>query len=1063
MEKLVGQTLNRYKILSLLGEGGMGAVFKAHDVTLQRDVAIKVMHTHFAHQPNFQERFLQEARTAARLDHPNIVQVHDFGQDRSFLYIVMKFIPGDNLETMLRDMRSEQKWILLTEASGLIQQVASALDYAHRQGVLHRDIKPGNVMIEPEPADGLPYRPIVTDLGLAKLVEGGVVTQDGTSMGTPAYMSPEQALGQVTDARSDVYSLGVLLFELATGQLPFPARNLVEAIQYHVNTPPPTPRSLRPDIPEELQAVILRCMEKNPGKRYPSAAALAKDLKDASQVTRTVQSAPSPLHGAVSLFTQYQQSLIEQRGVSILEEFDVPSELHQDRIQVLVKDKTTRSVIVKHPLMMIGREPDNDIVIDDRKASRHHVRIEFNGEDYRVVDLNSTNGTYLANRRLLPGVPEIWLPEEGLRIGDTWFRLLVTGDHSMSTVGATVRHALAADEWNRSASGPGAERISIYLDTNQVSVEPGQSTNIFIGLRNQGSSVDSFIISVTGVSPTWVSTPARPISLVPGEQKQASITINPPRNPQSRAGRYPLSIDVNSQKFPSDFVETNLTLTVTAFSQFSSDLSPDRLRFGQTGNLSIQNQGNATETFSVSWLDPSRELVFTPANPRLKVPEGEEVIAEFRVDPRQRPLFGGERSYNITAQVSHHSGGTQTHNAEIAGRALIPAWILPVFVIACLALSAIGYFAYATFGDSPNRATTTIQAGLTEVGLAVQQTNESSTATALAFEGANQATRDSATSTAVWLEGDDDKDGLTNGEEVAANTLPGKRDTDEDGLDDGEEVENRKTDPLKPDTDNDGIKDGDEVSRGMDPLKPDTDGDGLPDPLDPAPLHTSTPTIDLPGTQQAANQATQQVAASQTAAAQQATAQMAAQLTSAAAQTAAAAQAATLTAQAVKHVAYIYSTDPGVANDFRSYLQAQGYQIDLISQADIFATDFSIYKLILIGYDTGSTSTWGDNPGAQAGQIQATGKPILGLGEGGYAYFGKLGLTIGWGNGAHGSESDIHVIDPGVPYWNSPYDVAIPGDQIISLYENPGNYVGIYYPAPVAGVETVANIPGDLD
>ena len=222
MEKLVGQTLNRYRIISLLGEGGMGAVFKGHDATLQRDVAIKVLHSHFARRPDFQDRFLQEARTAARLDHPNIVQVHDFGQDRTFLYIVMKFIPGDNLEKMLRDMRSQQKWILLSEACELIRQISHALDYAHRQGILHRDIKPGNIMIEPEPSAGLPYRPIVTDLGLAKLAEGGVATQDGTSMGTPAYMSPEQALGQATDARSDVYSLGILFFELVTGQLPIP-------------------------------------------------------------------------------------------------------------------------------------------------------------------------------------------------------------------------------------------------------------------------------------------------------------------------------------------------------------------------------------------------------------------------------------------------------------------------------------------------------------------------------------------------------------------------------------------------------------------------------------------------------------------------------------------------------------------------------------------------------------------------------------------------------------------------------------------------------------------------
>jgi serine/threonine protein kinase len=157
MQELVGQSLNRYKILELLGEGGMGAVYKAHDVTLQRDVAIKIMHPHYARQGDFQERFLQEARTAARLDHPGIVQIYDFGKadfgpNHSLLYIVMEFIPGDNLEKLLRDLRGQGKWILLNEAVGIIRQVSIALDYAHRQGVLHRDIKPANIMLEPEPS-----------------------------------------------------------------------------------------------------------------------------------------------------------------------------------------------------------------------------------------------------------------------------------------------------------------------------------------------------------------------------------------------------------------------------------------------------------------------------------------------------------------------------------------------------------------------------------------------------------------------------------------------------------------------------------------------------------------------------------------------------------------------------------------------------------------------------------------------------------------------------------------------------------------------------------------------
>jgi hypothetical protein len=373
-----------------------------------------------------------------------------------------------------------------------------------------------------------------------------------------------------------------------------------------------------------------------------------------------------------------------------------------------------------------------------------------------------------------------------------------------------------------------------------------------------------------------------------------------------------------------------------------------------------------------------------------------------------------------------------------------------------------GVFVVSSFGGDSS-PTLTAQAAITEVALAVQQTNEAGTATALMVQNVGQSTLDAATATASWLSTDNDKDGLTNSEELTLNTLPDKRDTDEDGLDDGEEVNNRKTDPLKPDSDADGIKDGEEVARAMNPLDPDSDKDGIPDPQDPAPIQTSTATPDLPATQQAVNQSTQQVAAAQTAAAQQATAQMAAQLTSVAAQTASAAHAATMTAEAIRRIAYIYTTDLTAANDFKAYLETQGFIVDLISQADIFSIDFGIYKAILIGYETGSISTWADDPGSTAGQLQATGKPILGLGEGGYAFFGKLGLTIGWGNGAHGTAKDIHILDTGEHYWNDPHDISIPGNNIISLYENDGSYVGIYYPSPIAGVERVANITTDAN
>jgi serine/threonine protein kinase len=701
LEELVGQSLGHYQIVSLRGEGGMGAVFKGFDVTLQRDVAIKVMHPHIARQPNFQERFLQEARVAAKLDHPSIVRVYDFGFTKSLLYIVMKFIPGANLEQMLHDLKAQGKWLRMNEAVQIIRQVALALDYAHQQGVLHRDIKPGNIMIEPVTSDDLPYRPVITDLGLAKLAGGGVITMDGTSMGTPAYMSPEQALGQPTDARSDVYSLGVLLFELATGQLPFPAKTLTEAIHYHTTQAPPAPHSINSSIPLELEQVILGAMEKNPVQRISSAGALAKAL-EALFTQPTEITEPTVLGTAVSLITQYQQSLIEPRGPSILKEFTTPVNLTKDTIQVLSDGKTSQAVAMKAGGLTVGREGDNDIVLNDPKTSRHHTRIEFDGKNYQVIDLNSSNGSYLANTRLLPGIPEVWSPDKALRVGDTWLRLVrvspapgvASGTVLTSGAGRSIDATLF-----RSSAGQG--RVGIYLNPSELSVEPGQSLTLPVVLLNQGSLVDQFNVSASGIPEAWVKGGAKSAQLMPGDQKELSLDIQPPRAPQSKAGSYPLTVSASSQDDPSQVAQVKTNLTVSSYSQFSSQLQPQKIAAGQAGRVTISNQGNLQETYKLDWKDRADELNFRSKQGQLTIPEGTEATAEFQAVPRKKRLIGGEKSHTFTVQVTPSKGDSQTHNGEVVSRGMIPAWVIPVFFLLCVLVSGGAYKIYPTLFPTP--------------------------------------------------------------------------------------------------------------------------------------------------------------------------------------------------------------------------------------------------------------------------------------------------------------------------------------------------------------------------
>jgi len=748
MDQLINQSLDRYKIVALLGEGGMGAVFKARDVTLQREVAIKVMHPHFSRQPNFQERFLQEARTMARLNHPSIVQVYDFGQTRGLLYIVMKLIAGENLEKMLFKLKQQGKWITLSETLQIVRQVGQALDCAHREGILHRDIKPANIMIEPDTGGDFPYRPVLTDLGLAKLAEGGVHTQDGTSMGTPAYMSPEQALGQPTDARSDVYSMGVLLYELAVGQRPFPVKSITEAIHYHTQEQPPKPTLIRPDLPPVVEDVILTAMAKDPARRFQSAGALAKALEASIPSTTNINSAPTAMESAVSLITQYQDDLKEMRGMSVFAEEPMPAPAGQDRIQIMASDKTSKLINITKPSLTLGRDPDNDIIINDTKSSRHHARVDFDGSSYKVIDLNSTNGTFMNKARLLPGIAEEWTQDKLLQIGDIYLRLIRAAAQSMagSMVYKSDGTQAAPD---MVLSSPGEGRVGIYIENTNITLEPGQRTQINITILNQGPVVDHFRISVNGLPPAWLPSMPPTVQLMPGAQQSVTLALQPPRASSARTGSYPATVAITSQDNPNQTAEVKLNVTLAPYAQFNTEMFPLKVRAGKLARLTVQNLGNSPTLFTINWFDRGDELIFSPPALQVNVPEGQAGTVEFRAQPKQRKWIGGETSHTFTARVTAPKGEPQMQNGEVISRARIPTWVLPTLFTLCLIAGAIIAMVITNQNNERAQATQTAVAGETAVAQMVLQTAQAESALQTQLAGANIATQQAATQYAI--------------------------------------------------------------------------------------------------------------------------------------------------------------------------------------------------------------------------------------------------------------------------------------------------------------------------
>ncbi len=271
MENLTGRQFGPYQIVAPLGEGGMAAVYKAYQPGMERYVALKVLPRSYADDPQFLARFQREARLLAQLQHPHILPVFDFGQADSYTYIVMPFIQSGTLTDQLKGSP-----VSLARIRQVITQVGEALAYAHGRGLIHRDIKPSNILID-ESGNCL-----LTDFGLARMVEDAVnLTSTGTIMGTPAYMSPEQGSGQKIDARSDIYSLGVVLFEMATGRVPYRAETPIAVVFKHVQDPLPPARSINPDLPEAVELVILKALAKNPEDRYQTAGDLVRAIQAA--------------------------------------------------------------------------------------------------------------------------------------------------------------------------------------------------------------------------------------------------------------------------------------------------------------------------------------------------------------------------------------------------------------------------------------------------------------------------------------------------------------------------------------------------------------------------------------------------------------------------------------------------------------------------------------------------------------------------------------------------------------------------------------------------------------
>lgn len=281
-QDIIGKTLGDFKIIKELGRGGMAIVYEARQISLDRNVAIKIIPQALVEEPEYLERFKREASSAANLNHPNIVSIHGFGKLENTYYYVMDLAKGKTLDVIIEEKKhglfKKVKQFAAVDALKIIEQAAGALSYAHKQGIIHRDIKSSNFIIDEETG-----RVLITDFGLSKSTRWEKITSNASLFGTPAYMSPEQASGKEVDERTDIYSLGTVMFEMLTGTLPYSGDNALEVIDKVKTEPIPLPKKINKYIPEAVESVILKAMSRDLHLRYQSMDEFLLDIQKFSE------------------------------------------------------------------------------------------------------------------------------------------------------------------------------------------------------------------------------------------------------------------------------------------------------------------------------------------------------------------------------------------------------------------------------------------------------------------------------------------------------------------------------------------------------------------------------------------------------------------------------------------------------------------------------------------------------------------------------------------------------------------------------------------------------------
>ncbi|ACO45546.1 FHA domain-containing serine/threonine-protein kinase [Deinococcus deserti] len=569
----------QYQLHRPLGGGWLGPVHAATDLDEGREVALRILDDANSGQSFLimqLERLLLKVHS---LRHAHLLPTEPLQQREHRVFYAMNLAAHGSLRQLLqRQSRSAQPLPLVTAVEA-VRQAAAGLAYAHAQGLMHGNLKPENVLLQPGRAlvgnDG--YTVQLSDFGLAELRAGAHGTHDRAVVGALAYTSPEQCRGVRNELRTDLYTLGLILYELVTGMVPFDIRDAADALEKHQHVAPRQPTLLRPDVPEALEEVILTCLAKRPDDRYADAGALEAALQ--AVLNTMLPSGPDPTVRLPTLPVMPVAPAVNAQPAAT-PRLLVYSERHE----------LLRELPVTGSSLTIGRAPGNSVLLEHQGVSRHHLNVEFSAGQPYVTELTATNGTLMDGLPLTPMTRLRWPYRTPLYLRPYWLIL----------IGPEEQQA--------------RPRIVVKPEVERLTLVPGVATQLNVVLVNTGQTVDHFQLSLDGIPAEWLQNPYQEVQLNPGTQASASLTVLAPKRSSSRAGDYPVTVLARSRENTAQFGKASLTATVTPFTEVVATLAPPIRRTWRrtTYAFKLDNRSNVDGTFAPRLHDNQGDIRLIP-------------------------------------------------------------------------------------------------------------------------------------------------------------------------------------------------------------------------------------------------------------------------------------------------------------------------------------------------------------------------------------------------------------------------------------------------------------------